>query len=81
MSDDNLKSTKGELPTSEYEVSSLVDICYGDPTETGKRGLKFMVNNLPLSSRTNNEFVCFCSSLLRPSEFSSLCPFFQSCQI
>ncbi|XP_022949032.1 putative DNA (cytosine-5)-methyltransferase CMT1 isoform X2 [Cucurbita moschata] len=44
VSDDNLKSTKEKLPTSEYEVSSLVDICYGDPTETGKRGLKFMVH-------------------------------------
>lgn len=27
----------------EYEVDKLVDICYGDPTETGKRGLKFKV--------------------------------------
>ncbi|XP_057971701.1 DNA (cytosine-5)-methyltransferase CMT2-like isoform X2 [Malania oleifera] len=29
--------------SGEYEVSSLVDICYGDPTNTGKRGLKFKV--------------------------------------
>lgn len=27
----------------EYEVSSILDICYGDPEGTGKRGLKFKV--------------------------------------
>ncbi|KAJ0961434.1 hypothetical protein J5N97_000183 [Dioscorea zingiberensis] len=27
----------------EFEVSRLVDICYGDPTSVGKRGLKFKV--------------------------------------
>ncbi|XP_028100036.1 DNA (cytosine-5)-methyltransferase CMT2-like isoform X6 [Camellia sinensis] len=32
------KTRKGE-----YEVASLVDICYGDPNETGKRGLHFQV--------------------------------------
>ncbi|KAK4802190.1 hypothetical protein SAY86_000393 [Trapa natans] len=32
-----------EVPRGEYEVGSLVDICYGDPTESGKRGLKFKV--------------------------------------
>ncbi|XP_038877156.1 DNA (cytosine-5)-methyltransferase CMT2-like [Benincasa hispida] len=44
--DNNLTSPndEDELPTSEFEVSSLVDICYGDPTRTGKRGLKFMVH-------------------------------------
>ncbi|KAJ0989886.1 hypothetical protein J5N97_008242 [Dioscorea zingiberensis] len=31
------------IPHGEYEVSSLVDICYGDPTNLGKRGLKFKV--------------------------------------
>ncbi|KAM0934075.1 putative DNA (cytosine-5-)-methyltransferase [Dioscorea sansibarensis] len=30
-------------PHGEYEVSHLVDICYGDPTNLGKRGLKFKV--------------------------------------
>ncbi|PON41822.1 C-5 cytosine methyltransferase [Parasponia andersonii] len=33
-----------EILTDEYEVSSLVDICYGDPNNTGKRGLKFKVH-------------------------------------
>lgn len=33
-----------ELPSDdEFEVSRLVDICYGDPAHTGKRGLKFKV--------------------------------------
>ncbi|XP_072994639.1 DNA (cytosine-5)-methyltransferase CMT2-like isoform X1 [Typha latifolia] len=31
------------LPSGEYEVSRLVDICYGDPANVGKRGLKFKV--------------------------------------
>ncbi|KAF5947427.1 hypothetical protein HYC85_013384 [Camellia sinensis] len=30
-----------KTPKGEYEVASLVDICYGDPNETGKRGLHF----------------------------------------
>lgn len=29
----------------EIEVSRLVDICYSDPNETGKRGLYFKVTN------------------------------------
>ncbi|KAL3497951.1 hypothetical protein ACH5RR_040683 [Cinchona calisaya] len=32
-----------EEPDEEFEVSSLVDICYGDPNETGKQGLHFKV--------------------------------------
>ncbi|KAL7183406.1 hypothetical protein ACSBR2_025750 [Camellia fascicularis] len=32
-----------KTPKGEYEVASLVDICYGDPNETGKRGLHFQV--------------------------------------
>ncbi|XP_024958734.1 DNA (cytosine-5)-methyltransferase CMT2-like [Cynara cardunculus var. scolymus] len=32
-----------EVAPGEYEVSSLVDICYGDPSSTGKHGLKFKV--------------------------------------
>ncbi|XP_008448610.2 DNA (cytosine-5)-methyltransferase CMT2 [Cucumis melo] len=44
-SDDDLMSSddEDEFPTSEFEVSSLVDICYSDPTRTGKRGLMFLV--------------------------------------
>ncbi|KAL2551173.1 DNA (cytosine-5)-methyltransferase CMT2 [Forsythia ovata] len=34
----------------EYEVDKLVDICYSDPTETGKRGLKFQVRWIGYSS-------------------------------
>ncbi|KAK9144175.1 hypothetical protein Sjap_004078 [Stephania japonica] len=30
-----------EISPEDFEVSRLVDICYGDPSETGKRGLKF----------------------------------------
>ncbi|XP_022145325.1 DNA (cytosine-5)-methyltransferase CMT2 isoform X2 [Momordica charantia] len=44
LSDDKLKSLDDKLPTSEFEVSRVVDICYGDPTRSGKRGLKFMVH-------------------------------------
>ncbi|GAB4834808.1 hypothetical protein Ancab_033076 [Ancistrocladus abbreviatus] len=36
-------SRDDEVSTDEYEVSSLVDICFGDPDESGKRGLKFKV--------------------------------------
>lgn len=32
-----------EVSSGEYEVSSLVDICYGDPSERGKHGLHFKV--------------------------------------
>ncbi|GAB2273366.1 MAD2L1-binding protein [Dionaea muscipula] len=32
-----------ELATGEYEVMNLVDVSYGDPDESGKRGLKFKV--------------------------------------
>ncbi|KAK1417776.1 hypothetical protein QVD17_26910 [Tagetes erecta] len=32
-----------DVAPGEYEVSSLVDICYGDPSETGLHGLKFKV--------------------------------------
>ncbi|XP_059441430.1 DNA (cytosine-5)-methyltransferase CMT2 isoform X2 [Corylus avellana] len=33
-----------EVPTGEYEVSRLVDICYGDPNKIGKHGLNFKVH-------------------------------------
>lgn len=39
-------------PHGEYEVSHLVDICYGDPTNLGKRGLKFKVCCHSSSSKT-----------------------------
>ncbi|XP_057478976.1 DNA (cytosine-5)-methyltransferase CMT2-like isoform X3 [Actinidia eriantha] len=32
-----------KIPAGEYEVLHLVDICYGDPSETGKCGLKLKV--------------------------------------
>ncbi|XP_057997025.1 DNA (cytosine-5)-methyltransferase CMT2 isoform X3 [Hevea brasiliensis] len=42
---ENKSSPKDDdIPPGEYEVSRLVDICYGDPNETGKRGLKFKVH-------------------------------------
>ncbi|KAH7668771.1 DNA (cytosine-5-)-methyltransferase protein [Dioscorea alata] len=31
------------MASEEFEVSRLVDICYGDPANVGKRGLKFKV--------------------------------------
>lgn len=33
-----------DVAPGEYEVSSLVDICYGDPSNTGEHGLKFKVH-------------------------------------
>lgn len=33
-----------EIATGEYEVSRIVDICYGDPNKTGKRGVNFKVS-------------------------------------
>ncbi|KAK3014031.1 hypothetical protein RJ639_008664 [Escallonia herrerae] len=36
-------SFDAKLPAGEYEVSCLVDICYGDPSDSGKHGLKFKV--------------------------------------
>ncbi|KAL1532242.1 DNA (cytosine-5-)-methyltransferase [Salvia divinorum] len=38
-----LSSSDTEESTDEYEVSLLVDICYGDPNESGKCGLHFKV--------------------------------------
>ncbi|CAL9174592.1 unnamed protein product [Musa hybrid cultivar] len=38
ITDSNFKISDGE-----YEVLKIVDICYGDPTSTGKSGLKFKV--------------------------------------
>lgn len=32
-----------KIPSDEYEVARLVDICFGDPGDSGKRGLKFQV--------------------------------------
>lgn len=43
QADDKLSKTN-DKNSREYEVERLVDICYGDPTDTGKRELKFKVN-------------------------------------
>ncbi|KAG6400740.1 hypothetical protein SASPL_137582 [Salvia splendens] len=41
---DNVKKSELNQESScEYEVARLVDICYGDPSDSGKRGLKFKV--------------------------------------
>ncbi|PIA25868.1 hypothetical protein AQUCO_10500006v1 [Aquilegia coerulea] len=40
---DSKVDAHNEIPSGEYEVSSIIDICYGDPTETGMRGLRFKV--------------------------------------
>lgn len=32
-----------DVPKGEFEVGKLVGICFGDPHETGKHGLKFKV--------------------------------------
>ncbi|KAF7809440.1 DNA (cytosine-5)-methyltransferase CMT2 isoform X2 [Senna tora] len=40
---EQVKSQVEDLSPDEFEVSRLVDICYGDPSETGKRGLYFKV--------------------------------------
>lgn len=36
--------TDADVDSGEYEVSSIVDICYGDPSQTGEHGLKFKVH-------------------------------------
>ena len=43
-SDEN--SSDDEFSSGEYEVSRLVDICYGNPNRKGKRGLHFKVNDV-----------------------------------
>ncbi|KAI4343302.1 hypothetical protein MLD38_027827 [Melastoma candidum] len=40
---DKNHAADAEVADGEFEVSSLVDICYGDPNETGHRGLHFKV--------------------------------------
>lgn len=42
--DKDRQSTMHCKKSDEYEVEKLVDICFGDPTKTGKRGLKLKVN-------------------------------------
>lgn len=50
---DNVKKSELNQESScEYEVARLVDICYGDPSDSGKRGLKFKVQ-LSYSCLTN----------------------------
>ncbi|XP_042012948.1 DNA (cytosine-5)-methyltransferase CMT2-like [Salvia splendens] len=41
--DNAKKSELNQESSCEYEVARLVDICYGDPSDSGKRGLKFKV--------------------------------------
>ncbi|KAK4384758.1 DNA (cytosine-5)-methyltransferase CMT2 [Sesamum angolense] len=41
--DEQKRSKMDHKSSDEYEVEKLVDICYGDPSDTGKRGLKFKV--------------------------------------
>lgn len=42
--DEDKQSKTDSKNSGEYEVEKLVDICYGDPTGSGKGGLKFKVN-------------------------------------
>ncbi|KAK7360619.1 hypothetical protein VNO77_02626 [Canavalia gladiata] len=39
-----VNSEAHNIPTGEFEVSRIIDICYGDPNETGKRGLHLKVH-------------------------------------
>lgn len=39
----NDSRNKNKKPSAEYEVASIVDICYGDPNQSGKHGLHFEV--------------------------------------
>ncbi|GAB2230274.1 hypothetical protein Drorol1_Dr00014533 [Drosera rotundifolia] len=41
--DDVTSGPEDKLQSGEYEVLSLVDVCYGDPDQSGKPGLKFKV--------------------------------------
>lgn len=45
---DNGDDSSSSESDEEFVVSKLVDICYGDPTNVGKRGLKFKVCVLSL---------------------------------
>lgn len=40
---DGYSVTNKKIPSEEFEVASLVDICYDEVNDTGKRGLKFKV--------------------------------------
>lgn len=42
--DEVKKSKLNQESSCEYEVARLIDICYGDPCDTGKRGINFKVN-------------------------------------
>lgn len=48
--DQDKQSRRNDKKSCEYEVERLVDICYGDPTDTGKRGLKFKVKLFSLKT-------------------------------
>jgi len=47
-----------DISYGELEVSKLVDICFGDPNETGKRGLYLKVIN-PMSTFEYSFFCLF----------------------
>lgn len=51
-----------DIPLGEYEVARIVDICYGDPNESGKRALNFKVLKIFFSSIVS-AFFCFCTRL------------------
>lgn len=51
-----VNSQDHDIQAGELEISKFVDICYGDPSEIGKRGLYLKVNN-PTST-----FGIFCSN-------------------
>lgn len=50
------KKEVDDISATEFEVSKLVDICFGDPNETGNRGLYFKVIN-PMSTFGYSVFV------------------------
>lgn len=52
-----------DIPPGEYEVARIVDICYGDPNESGKRGLNFKVLKFFFSSIVSAFFLFLYSSL------------------
>ncbi|GAV58623.1 DNA_methylase domain-containing protein/Chromo domain-containing protein/BAH domain-containing protein [Cephalotus follicularis] len=42
--DDDDDDDEDDDASNEYEVADITDICFGDPSETGKRGLKLKVH-------------------------------------
>ncbi|CAL9028724.1 unnamed protein product [Prunus brigantina] len=46
-----IPKNSNEIAKDEYEVSRIVDICYGDPNKTGKHGVNFKVHWKGYNSR------------------------------